>query len=196
MEFNVFDFDNTIYSGDSTMDFYLFCLTRQPQIAKCLPMQIFHAGKHLFGIDSKLLFKTIFFSFLKHLRNTDELVMEFWDVNRTKIKDFYYEFRSECDVVVSASPQFLLKLICSQMGVYALIASNVDIKTGVFYGENCYGEEKTRRFASIFPDGKINNFYSDSLSDLPMAMCAKHDFLVKKNGDSRKLSWFFQMCVI
>lgn len=29
---NVYDFDKTIYAGDSTIDFYLFCLKRQPAI--------------------------------------------------------------------------------------------------------------------------------------------------------------------
>ncbi len=29
---NVYDFDGTIYSGDSTIDFYLFCLRKQPEI--------------------------------------------------------------------------------------------------------------------------------------------------------------------
>ena len=29
---NVYDFDKTIYDGDSTMHFYLFCLRRHPRI--------------------------------------------------------------------------------------------------------------------------------------------------------------------
>lgn len=27
---NIYDFDKTIYDGDSTVDFFLFCLKREP----------------------------------------------------------------------------------------------------------------------------------------------------------------------
>ena len=31
---NVYDFDKTIYKGDSTLDFYFFCLRKKPIIIK------------------------------------------------------------------------------------------------------------------------------------------------------------------
>ena len=54
-------------------------------------------------------------------------------------------------------------------------------KTGEIVGENCYGEEKVKR---LLDEMKINNceeFYSDSLSDEPLANIAKKSFIVSKN---------------
>lgn len=62
-----------------------------------------------------------------------------------------------------------------------VIASQVDIKSGKFTGENCYGDEKARRFKAAFGDIAIDEFYSDSCSDAPMAKLAKRAFIVK-NG--------------
>ena len=38
---NVYDFDKTIYNGDSTIDFYLFCLKKKFSIILLLPLQIY-----------------------------------------------------------------------------------------------------------------------------------------------------------
>ena len=37
MRIDVYDFDGTIYDGDSTFDFVLFCLRRHPVIVLSLP---------------------------------------------------------------------------------------------------------------------------------------------------------------
>ena len=36
---NVYDFDNTIYDGDSSIDFYLFCLKKNKKVIYLLPKQ-------------------------------------------------------------------------------------------------------------------------------------------------------------
>ena len=38
---NVYDFDKTIYDGDSSIDFYLFCLKRKKSIILLLTKQVF-----------------------------------------------------------------------------------------------------------------------------------------------------------
>ena len=38
---NVFNFDVTIYDGDSSIDFWLFCLNRKPALFSYFPKQIF-----------------------------------------------------------------------------------------------------------------------------------------------------------
>ena len=47
-------------------------------------------------------------------------------------------------------------------------------------GENCHDTEKVRRFRALYPDAEIDEFYSDSLSDSPLAELAGKAFLVKK----------------
>ncbi|MHB8097166.1 MAG: hypothetical protein ACYDEI_05910 [Erysipelotrichaceae bacterium] len=39
-----------------------------------------------------------------------------------------------------------------------------------------------RRFREIYPEAHVNSFYSDSLSDTPMALLADESFLVTPEG--------------
>ena len=94
--------------------------------------------------------------------------------------DWYLKQKQDSDIVVSASPEFLLKPVCLKLGV-SLIASINDSRTGAYTGVNCHGEEKPRRFLELFPNAVIDKFYSDSQSDKPMALLAKSAFLVR-NG--------------
>ncbi len=66
------------------------------------------------------------------------------------------------------------------LGIHTLIASDVDISSGTFLSANCKGSEKVKRFREVYPDERIDKFYSDSFSDLPMAELAAEAFLIKK----------------
>ena len=61
-----------------------------------------------------------------------------------------------------------------------LIAFKVDKKTGKLLSKNCYGKEKVPRFLKEFKAEDVECFYSDSLSDTPLAKLAQKSFLVKK----------------
>ena len=61
---NVYDFDKTIYRGDSTKDFYFFLLRRHPVLIRYLPKQIMGFLRHLSGKYTKTEWKEAFFSFL------------------------------------------------------------------------------------------------------------------------------------
>ncbi len=45
--------------------------------------------------------------------------------------------RKEDDVIISASPEFLLRPICNRLGIRHLIASRVDARSGAYDGQNC-----------------------------------------------------------
>ena len=180
MKHNVYDFDKTIYQGDATIDFYLYCIKRHPGILIEMPANLGYCILYLFGLKSKERFKEKIFRFLRHIELVDEVVMQFWDDNKSKIAGFYLSGRNENDIIISASPEFLLVPICGFLGIQKLIASKVDKSTGIFYGENCWGEEKLRRFNEEMPEAVIANFYSDSLSDTPMAEAAEKAYMVRK----------------
>ncbi len=174
---NVFDFDGTIYDGDSTVDFYRFMLVRHPSVWAELPVTAVYAIKFLLGKFPKTEFKQTFFRFLRRIKDVDRDVAEFWSKNEKNIKPFYREMRRDDDLIISASPEFLLSPVCRN-----LIASDVDKKTGIFRRENCYGEEKVRRLnESRWKELPIESFYSDSHSDAPLAALAERAFLVNKH---------------
>jgi putative flippase GtrA len=175
---NVYDFDHTIYNGDSSVDFYLFVLCRKPYLIVLLPFLLLGTILYLFGIYSKELMKETFFIFVRFIP-VKETVLCFWDKKRKKIKSWYMQQKQDSDVIISASPEFLLEpLVRGYLGVN-LIASRVDQNTGKYIGKNCFGEEKVTRLHEAYPGCIIDNFYSDSLSDAPLAQKAGQSFIVK-----------------
>lgn len=177
---NIYDFDGTIYNGDSTVDFYFFILKRHPAVALYLPKQIFSSVCFKAGKYSITEFKENFFSFLSEISDVSFETDLFWKKNIRKIMPWYYEKKKDDDLIISASPEFLLAPVCKILGNISLIASRTDMKTGKFTGENCKGEEKVKRFREKYGNAVIDDFYSDSLSDLPLARMAKRAFLIKK----------------
>ena len=176
---NVYDFDGTIYDGDSSVDFFLYALKRKPSLLRYAPRQAW--GFLLYGLKriSKTKLKEYFFSFLSGI-DAKKLTEDFWDQNHRKIYKWYLDQQQPDDIIISASPEFLLQPICNRLGIHHLIASKVDPETGMFAGENCRGQEKVRRLESEYNVNHIDSFYSDSLSDRPLAGIADKAFLVDK----------------
>ena len=132
----------------------------------------------------KTKLKEYFFSFLSGL-DAEKLAEDFWNQNQHRIYKWYLDQQQPDDIIISASPKFLLQPICNRLGIHHLIASKVDPETGMFAGENCRGQEKVRRLEVEYRITHIDSFYSDSQSDLPLAQIADKAFLVV-NGDLRK----------
>lgn len=175
---NVYDFDHTIYPGDSALDFCLFCYRKDPGLFRYLPRQLLSGIGYVFSTD-KTRSKEKFYSFFKSVTDIDALLEEFWDKNISRIKPFYLEKRRDDDVIITASPQFIVEAAAARLGKAAVIGSLVDKRTGKYTGSNCRGEEKVRRFCAAFPDAVIDVFYSDSDSDLPLARLAEQSFSVR-----------------
>lgn len=178
MKCNVYDFDHTIYDGDSTIDFYKLSIKRYPFGLIMLPGTFTAWLLYRAGIFTKTQFKERFYVFLKYIPNIDRIVEEFWVGHEKKIKQWYLSSSKNTDVIISASPEFLLAPICQKLKIHLLIASKVDKKTGKYHGENCYGEEKVRRLRTEVPAAIIEEFYSDSHSDQYLANLAIKSYLV------------------
>lgn len=181
MKYYLYDFDGTIYDGDSSVDFFKFCLKKDKKNYKILPKLAikFLAYKSKNITDTEL--KEYIFSFLENFKNVDEIVKEFWKTHESKIKSFYLEKNHDQDIIISASPEFLLKPICIKLKVKDLIASDVDKTTGKFKKPNNRGEEKVKEFYKKYPKAEILEMYSDSLHDKPLLDLAKKSYFVKKN---------------
>lgn len=185
---NVFDFDKTIYYSDSTKDFIFWCFRRHPMTLLHVPIIGYYAAKfYLFHIGTKTQFKEKMYGFLKHIDGESD-VEEFWKEKIGGIKPFYREIHRDSDVIISASPEFLLKPLEEKLKI-TVIASSVDIKSGRYSGVNCHYDEKLRRFYEAYPNGRIDSFYSDSYSDEPLAKIADRAFIV--DGD-RITDWDFE----
>ncbi len=187
---NVYDFDGTVYAGDSSADFYRWLLRRYPAMLRSLPRQSLAAIQYyILRKGSKTEMKTVFFSAFRYASISEVLLSEFWDSHGKKLCSWYLQQKREDDVIISASPEFLLRPAMDMLGLSALLGSRVDVHSGAFDGLNCHGEEKVRRFRETYGEAAVAAFYSDRLSDAPMARLAERAYLVKnKNPQSATLT--------
>ena len=178
---NIYDFDETIYDSDSTKDFYFYCLKKYPKILLSVPIMAWTFFLYILGVKTKTQFKEKMYRFLTYVPDIDSALNDFWNVNEHKVKSWYKDRQKDDDIIISASPEFLLKLICERLGIKNLMASKVDKHTGLYDGENCWGEEKVKRLYEKFPNAKCEEFYSDSLSDTPLAELADKAMIIRGN---------------
>lgn len=181
---NTYDFDETIYVKDSSVTFYKYCLRKYPgAVWRTVPRSLVYALRYAAGRIRAKELKQQLFSFLKYLGNVDAAVSAFWDEKFDLVGQWYLAQKRDDDIIISASPEFLLAPAAQRLGV-RLIGTVMDKRTGAISGENCHDSEKVRRFRAQYPDAHTECFYSDSLSDTPMAEIAGRAFLV----DHGKLS--------
>ncbi|GHU75140.1 haloacid dehalogenase [Clostridia bacterium] len=180
---NVYDFDGTIYAGDSTLDFTLHCILRQPWMLRALPdwaralAIAFNESRISPHAWDKTACKEHFYAYLPLLRNLPQTLGQFWSTHERKLYGWYLNQKRDDDIIISASPRFLLQPICDKLGL-TLIASEVDPATGRCTHANCHGPVKVECFRAVNPDALVDAFYSDSTSDLPMARLARRAYFV------------------
>lgn len=181
---NVYDFDKTIFYPDSSASFVRWESRRHPLYAAlCVPGIICTLTLFKLGIIPKKRFKEALFRVIRAVPDIPADVKQFWDEHEGQICKWYLNQKRGDDLIISASPEFLVGEMTKRLGV-TLIATVMDGKTSNIIGANCFGEEKVNRFYKDFPDGKIDEFYSDSLADAPLARLADKAFLVTNCGQT------------
>ncbi|WP_293961439.1 HAD-IB family phosphatase [uncultured Fusobacterium sp.] len=195
---NVYDFDKTIYQKDCSVEFWRFCLSKNKSLIFILPYQVLMFSLNKLGMISIEKCKEEFFSFLKVLKRNEieNLVLKFWE---KEIKNLNKELKeiilkSELEnICISASPEFLLKIPCEKLKINLVIGTKYNMDTYEIEGKNCKGKEKIERLNLEKGNYAIENFYSDSLSDLPLFKIAKNKFILK-NSKIQKLKLEDKRC--
>ena len=131
---NVYDFDNTIYDGESVFDFFLFCVKKEKRLILYFPMLLknlfrYKAGKltidGLYEEASKLTKEVI-----RNREHADAYISEFWSINSHKLKKEFLDKLKSDDVIITASPVILIKAISDQLKTENIIGSRIDLYTG------------------------------------------------------------------
>ncbi len=180
---NVYDFDNTIYDGESTIDFFFFYLKRDPSLIQYTPavMRVLYKYKrgHV-SIDEAL--RTyggkVTEYYLKMEKDLPNMVKDFWDSHEKNIKPLYKELQQKDDLIISGSPEVFLNEICNRLGVKRYIGTLLDPVTGDII-RLCFKEAKVKAFLEQYDGHEIDNFYTDSLFDMPLIELSKNAYLVK-----------------
>lgn len=181
---NVYDWDKTIYRGDSTFGFVRWLYVHRPRTLLSIPRTALFGL--LYGVKAvkKHTFKENLFHMFTYVDDMEAAVEEFTSTHLDHVKDWYKQAQEADDLVISASPEFLIRSFCEKTGIDSCMASPVDITSGKYNGLNCHGKEKVRRFNELYENESIGKFYSDSLSDSPLAEISQQAYLVK--GDELK----------
>lgn len=180
---NVYDFDNTVYDGETLVDFILYYVFHDIKIWKYIPKLLIIWLKdslHLFTVEQAVeAYSSFLEGYFVNIKTLDEDTVKFWNRHEKKLKPFYESIRRDDDVFVTGTTVFIFEEIAKRRGYKNYITSSVDRKTGKFTSL-CFLENKVRLFRERYPDAEIENFYTDSENDKAMMDISKNVYLIKR----------------
>lgn len=182
-QMNVYDFDKTIFPGDCSIGFCFWCMKRHPGLYfTFFPKAVINIIRRKTGKMSEAEMQRKFFGYLTLIDDFDEQIERYWDINEKKISSWYLAQKRPDDLIISASPSCIIEPIAKRLGVN-FMATEYDREYGVYLNNMMYAREKAKYIIDHgFP--VIDNFYSDSLADTPLALCAEKAHLVKDNAST------------
>lgn len=162
-EVDLYDFDQTIVPFDSGTFFVFHCLVHYPWIILFAPVILIAAILMITHIISFTSFKKICYIFVPFVP-LEKAVKKFWDKHEKDVYPWFHN-RERYTIVISASPDFLLREIQSRLGFEKLICTRHNRKTGTIIGKNCRDDEKVKRLYKEYGRDEIRviDVYSDSL---------------------------------
>ena len=179
----VFDFDNTIYDGESMVDFFHFIVDKKEELSKYKPIVNFalklyehnmlpmdFVKKQISKRSKELNFKT---------DNLDKYIDEFWKTHRSKIMKKMLDKVKKDDVIITACLDVLLKPVMKELKAKTILCSEVDIKEKKV-NFICYKENKVVKYREVFGDTPIDELYTDNFADRPLMNIAKKVYYVDK----------------
>jgi phosphoserine phosphatase len=182
---NVYDFDNTLYDGESALHFFLFCMKKHPLLVRFIPSAlrgIADYKRHGISIDQVgRRYSKIMKACMEGIGDYGEASRVFWDKYEHRICKFYKALQQPDDLIISASPEQSLKEICGRLGISHYIGTVVNEETGEIEFI-CFKENEVKAFRERWPGQEIDDFYTDSMNDKPLMDISKHVFLVKKGA--------------
>lgn len=173
---NLYDFDGVIYKGNCSFDFFMYCLNYYPNIFKHVPRYVLD----YILIKNRLIDNKSydFCRFLLDVKDVDDLILNFWKHNITKINSWYKDQMNSNDLVITGSPDFLMNPVCEYFNIENL-SSVVDKNTGIVT-TFCFRENKATILDKIYPNQLFDSFYTDNIfDDKPLFDKAKSVYRVK-----------------
>lgn len=179
----VFDFDNTIYRGESSIDLALFMIKNNKKIILYLPTIFYNMIKYkLCLVEKKKLTKTInnFMSaIIVERKELLELVDRFWEKNLYKLDRKMLKRIKSDDVIITAGPDFLINGIKKMLNTNHIISSEIDENKNEMKYFN-FGDNKVKRFKKLYGNKRISCLFTDSYNDKALMDISDKVFIVKK----------------
>lgn len=185
----IFDFDNTLYHGESPIDLAVFMIRKNKRILLWLPRIFWELLKYKLCICKREAMQKQIDRFMQSCfpdkSELDVLVKQFWKSHLHKLDMNIIGRIRPSDAVNSAGPEFLLFPIKDLLGTSTLICSKVDLESKRVTYLN-FGDRKVRRYREMFGERLIDAFYTDSFNDMPMMRLSKRVYFVR-NGRIKRI---------
>ena len=190
MRLALFDFDGTITTKDSMVEFILYAVGRRAYylgLFKLSPILVAYKLKLYPNDKAKEKFLAHFFKKME-IKRFQELIIGYSSNEIDKIvrkkaieKIYWHKKQGDKVVVISASIECWLKPWCDRQNI-RLIATKLEILDGKFTGKfstkNCYGEEKVNRIRESYHMEEYSHIYAygDSNGDRELLALADESF--------------------
>ena len=165
MEMKVFDFDNTLYRGESSLDFSLYMIRTHKKILLYLPVIMANAIKYKLCLVDRQKLGAEINKYMKLIirdeREIRHLVRKFWQTHADRL---------DADMLKRISPDDLI------------ITAGLDRIEILHFN---FKDNKVSRFRELYGDAKIDAFYTDSYNDRALMEISDKVFLVKKGKIKR-----------
>lgn len=179
----VFDFDNTIYDGESVLDFYFFSIKYKPVVIKYIFVVLYEFLRYKWGLTTLSRLDEVASKYATEYANEfddiDKVVNDFWDKNIKKIKPWYTP--QPDDLLLTASFNIIMDELCRRTGIKRCICSIFNREDNSVTYLNFSGNKKETFQKKYGEDTIIDKFYTDHKFDKPMFSISKEVYLVKGN---------------
>ena len=186
----VFDFDDTLITRDSLVDFLRYTTSKRVffvKLLRVLPTLVRFAAGRLDRSKAKERLLGIFFA-----GKSDETFGEFCKAYAARLDSIanqdglariaWHQDRGDRVLIISASVEDWIRPWAERHGVHTVLATRLGREhgklTGRLDGRNCYGQEKVNRLLQEYPDRDSYELYAygDGKSDAYIFKEADHVF--------------------
>ena len=186
----VFDFDNTIYRGESSIDLAVYMIRNNKKIILFLPMIFKNLVKYKLCLIGREEMEVILNDFgqavMEDKDEVPKIIERFWQTHAHKLNRKILKRISPEDIIITAGPDILINGIRDRLHTDYIISSEVDLDSGRFTYLN-YKDNKVRRYREFYGDTPIDAFYTDSYNDRALMEISDRVFLVKKRGPIKQI---------
>ena len=184
----VFDFDNTLYRGESSLDFTLFMIRADKRILLYLPVIASNTIRYKLCLADKQELEDSINKYLRIIVRSKQqmmdLVTSFWASHCINLDQRMIARVRPGDIIITAGPDFLLDGIKDRLHTENIISSVVDLDRKEIVHFN-FKDNKVRRFRELYGDREIDSFYTDSYNDQAMMDISKKVYLIKTGKGKR-----------
>lgn len=185
----VFDFDNTIYRGESSIDFSFSMIRHNKKILLYVPTILASLVKYKMCLLSKQQLEDIINDFLGGVlegsEDTQALIERFWETHADRLNKRILPLIGPDDVIMTASPIILIDAVKDKLGTDNIIGTELDLKQKRITWFN-FGDNKVKRYRERYGDKTIDAFFTDSYNDRDLMEISKKVYIVKRGIPVRK----------